>query len=57
MGASIVTIPKGRVGRGEVGNIIMCERKWIKTLDQAAKDKRFEGAKVVSMETESASFV
>jgi hypothetical protein len=30
--------------------------KWIKELDQAAKIKRYEGAKVVSEEPECASF-
>jgi hypothetical protein len=56
MGASIGTIPQSRVGRGKVGNIIMRQRKWIKALDQAAS-KRYEEARIVSMETECASFV
>jgi hypothetical protein len=51
MGASLVTIPKG-----PGANIIMCQRKWIKTLDQTAKGKRNEGARIVNMETACASF-
>jgi hypothetical protein len=35
---------------GGGANIIMCQRKWIKTLDQAAKGKRYVGARIVSME-------
>ncbi len=48
---------QGAGGVGGGANNIMRQRKWIKTLDQEAKGKRFEGAKVISMETEGTSFV
>ncbi len=44
-------------GGGGGGHGIMRQRKQIKTLDQEAKGKRYEEARIVSMKTECASFV